>query len=53
MDLDKKKKELQILKAKASKSELEYKIMEREQDIKRMKDHIKLQDEIITKLEGE
>lgn len=39
--------ELKKIRAEGAKMELEFKIMEREQDIQRMKDHIKLQEDII------
>lgn len=51
-ELEKKKLELQFMKASAAKIELECKILEREDDIKRMKDHIKLQEDIILKSKG-
>jgi len=43
-NLKKKKLELDIMKVAAAKAELEYKIEERLQDIKRMKEHIELQE---------
>lgn len=52
-ELDQKKKELQIIKANASIAELEYKILERYEDIKRMQNHIQKQNELINKLQGE
>lgn len=45
-ELDKMKCKMQIKKAEASIAELEFKIVERLQDIERMKEHIKLQEEI-------
>lgn len=41
--LDRKKKEVDLKKIDAAVAELEYKIIEREEDIQRMKDHIDLQ----------
>ena len=43
MDLKEKKKELDLKKVEAAIAELEYKILERMEDIKRMEDHIELQ----------
>ena len=40
MDLKEKKKELDLKKVEAAIAELEYKILERMEDIKRMEDHI-------------
>lgn len=51
--LKKKKLELDLMKVAAAKAELEYKIEERLEDIKRMKDHIKLQDDREKELEEE
>lgn len=48
--LEQKKKELSIIKAQAAIAELEYKILERHEDIKRMEDHIELQKKIIEDL---
>lgn len=50
-----KRKELEVKKkkAEASKSELELKILEREQDLRRINDHIKLQDQIIADVDTE
>jgi len=53
MNIEKKKKMLAIKKAEAAKFELELKVDERMEDIKRIEDHIKLQDEIIEKLSNE
>jgi hypothetical protein len=50
MDLKKKKTLLQISKAETAIMELEFKIMEREADIKRMEDHIELQKKTIKEL---
>jgi SMC interacting uncharacterized protein involved in chromosome segregation len=54
-NLKKKKLELDLMKVAAAKAELEYKIEERLEDIQRMKDHIKLQEdreiELIKELE--
>lgn len=51
--LEKKKKEVGIIKAKAAVAELEMKILERHEDIQRMEEHIKKQNEIIENLTRE
>jgi hypothetical protein len=55
MDIEKKRKEMELAKVRAARAELEFKIMEREQEIGRMKDHIALHDkkeeELIHELE--
>lgn len=43
MSLENKKKKVQLLQITAAIAELEYKIEERKEDIKRMEDHIILQ----------
>lgn len=43
MDIKEKKKEMELKKVDAAISELEYKILERMEDIKRIEDHIELQ----------
>ncbi len=50
-----KRKELEVKKKKAEAaiSELELKILEREQDIQRIKDHIKLQEQVLLDVEKE
>lgn len=48
--IEKKKLELELLKVGAAKAELEFKIMEREEDIGRIKSHIKIQDDKIEEL---
>jgi len=53
MSLENKKKQLMIKRAETAKFELELKIEERKEDIKRIEEHIKLQDEIIEKLTKE
>jgi len=45
MDLAKKKKEMELKKIEAAIAELEYKILERFEDIKRIEAHIELQKE--------
>ena len=47
MNLETMKLKLDISKAEAAKMELEYKIFERKEEIKRMEAHIVLQDERI------
>lgn len=55
-ELEQMKLKMQMKKADASIAELEFKIVERMQDIERMKEHIKLQEDIkkqaSKKLEG-
>jgi C4-dicarboxylate-specific signal transduction histidine kinase len=60
MSLDLKKKELELERVKLSRKELEFKIEERLDEIKRLEDHIKIQIEkeneletIIKELKGE
>lgn len=50
-----KRKELEVRrkKAEASIAELEFKILEREQDIQRIRDHIKLQEQVLLDVEKE
>lgn len=48
--LEKKKLELEIIKLQAARAELEYKIMEREEDIQRIRDHITLNEEKIAEI---
>lgn len=50
-EIDKKKYELQFKKADTAIAELEYKIAERLEDIERMKDHIKLQKELMGEIQ--
>lgn len=45
--------ELDMAKCKAAMMELEYKIMEREEEIERIREHIKLQEERKLELETE
>lgn len=49
--LQKKELEVRKLKAQAAIAELEFKIIEREQDIQRIKDHIELQKKILVEVE--
>lgn len=51
--LDKKRKELELVKVNASRCELEFRILEKEDEIKRLKENIKLQDEYIIKINKE
>lgn len=51
--LDKKKKEVDLIKISAAIAELEMKIMEREEDIERMRDHIQQQKERKLQIEAE
>lgn len=45
MDIKQKKKEMELKKIDAAIAELEYKVLERMEDIQRIEDHIKLQKE--------
>lgn len=49
-ELEKQKTKLNIKKAETAKLELEYKILERMEDIQRMREHIQLQDQRIDEL---
>lgn len=51
--LDKKRKELEIIKVKAARHELEFRILEKEDEILRLRDNIKIQDDFITKAEND
>ena len=44
MDLSKKKLELDLMKCKAAKLTLEYKVLEKQDEIERVQEHIKLQE---------
>lgn len=50
LTLDEKKRQVAVLKAKANIAELEMRILEREEDIARMKDHIVLQEKRIKEM---
>lgn len=52
-DLDMMKKKLELSKVKCGKEEMEYRILEREADIKRLKDSIIIQDTRINELTNE
>lgn len=52
-EIDLKKLKMQRLKAEAAIAELEFKIAERGEDIKRMKDHITIQQKRIGELDAE
>lgn len=52
-DLEKARKELEIQRAETAKMELNYKIMKAMEEVNRIKDHIKLQDETIKRLKEE
>jgi multidrug resistance efflux pump len=45
--------ELRVLNARAAIKQLEIKVMEREEDVKRLRDHIALQEAEIVKAESE
>lgn len=51
--LDVKRKEVELKKVEASRFELEIKIMEREEEIQRVKDHLKIQDQKIDDIKKE
>jgi len=51
--LERKKLELQLMKVHTAMAELEYRIEERKEDIKRMEDHIDLQKEQELKIKQE
>lgn len=53
MSLDKRKKELELARVKLAKDELEYKIAERQEEIKRLIDHITIQNNKIEELTKE
>ena len=44
MDLSKKKLELDLMKCRAAKLTLEYKVLEKHEEIERVQEHIKLQE---------
>ena len=50
MDLEKKKKELEIKRVLLARDEMEFKIAEREADIMRLKDNIEIQNKRIEEL---
>lgn len=50
MSLEKKKLQVELMRVSASRAELELKIEERLEEIKRIKEHIKIQDEKISEL---
>ena len=51
IELEKKKLALAVTKARAAKEEIEMKILERQLDIERMRDHSRLQDDVIKQAE--
>lgn len=53
MSVPKMRQELRVLSARASIKQLEIKVIEREEDIKRLRDHIALQEAEIGKAEQE
>lgn len=53
MNLEEKEKELALAKAKTAIVELEFKIMQRQDDIRRLNEHIDKQREHINQLQGE
>ena len=52
-DLDKARKKLELMKVKCAKEEMQFKILERQTDIDRIKQSINAQDERIKELETE
>jgi hypothetical protein len=57
VSLEKKKKEVELMKIRAARTELEFKIMERESEIEKMRNHMKLHDkrevELLKELKGD
>jgi hypothetical protein len=53
MNLERKKKELELSKVKCGRQEMEFKILERLEEIERLKDNLKIQDKRISELELE
>lgn len=52
MSLDKMKAEVELMRVRAAKGEQELKIAEREEEIKKIKEHVKIQNEKILELEN-
>ena len=50
MSIDKKRKELELKRVELAKEELEFKIAEREEDILRLLEHVRIQEEKIKQL---
>lgn len=53
MSIDRKRKELELKRVELAKEELEFKIVEREEDIKRLLESVKIQDEKIAQIKAE
>jgi len=53
MSIDRKRKELELKRVELAKEELEFKVAEREEDILRIMEHIRIQDEKIKQLREE
>lgn len=53
MSLDKKRKELELGRVIQARKELEFRIEERQEEIKRLLEHIQIQKDTETKLENE
>lgn len=53
MDLERKKKQLELARVQLARQEMELKIFEREAEIARLKEHIKVQEEAERKLKLE
>jgi len=53
MSLEIAKKKVQLLKSKAAREELNYKVMEKLADIERIKEHVLKQEQLIEELELE
>jgi hypothetical protein len=53
MSIDKKRKGLELKRVELAKEELEFKVIERQEDIKRLQEHIKVQDDKINQLKLE
>lgn len=52
-NLDLKRKQLELVKVNAAKHELEFRILEKEDEIERLRVNIKMQDDFINKLQKE
>lgn len=53
MSLERKKKELELQRVKLAKMDMEFKIEERLEEIKKLKDHVSIQEDAINRIEEE
>lgn len=53
MSLDKKRKEVELMRVRVAKQEMELRIEERMEEVARLQEHIKVQDQKINDLEKE